>query len=122
MYNKRTRADLKIEVLTNPACSHCPAAIRATQELMESNPELSGRVKWKEIRANTSEGRKRTRKYQIRGVPTIILTNKNGQIGIIPGAPMEKKYLEAVYYMLGEEIPAEKKKQFRGFLSNFFGR
>lgn len=89
---------------------------------MESNPELNGRVKWKEIRTNTPEGRKRTRKYQIRRVPTIILTNKKGQIGIIPGAPREKKYLEAVYDMLGEEIPAEKKKQFRGFLSKFFGR
>jgi len=72
------------------------SAIRATQELIESNPELNGRIKWKEIRTNTSEGRKKTRRYQIRSVPTIILTNKKGQMGIIPGAPREKKYLEAV--------------------------
>jgi thioredoxin-related protein len=41
-------------------------------------------------------GWKKTRRYQIRSVPTIILTNKKGQMGIIPGASREKKYLEAV--------------------------
>ncbi|MBE9594128.1 MAG: hypothetical protein IMF19_11710 [Proteobacteria bacterium] len=46
-------ADLKVDILTNP--------------------ELNVRIKWKEIRINTSEGRKKARKYQIRSV--IILTN-----------------------------------------------
>lgn len=117
-------ADLRIEVLTSSSCPHCPSAVRATRKLLEDYPELEGRVRWGEVSTNTPDGRHKARRYQVRSVPTIILTNRAGQTGILPGAPTQKKYLEAVYEMLGDAVPPQKKKQSDsgGFLSRFFGR
>ncbi len=103
-------ADLKIEVFTGPRCPHCPHAVKATKKLLKDNPRLRERVKWVEVSTGTKKGSRRAQRYGIRSVPTIILTNKEGDKGGIRGTPSQRKYLEYVYEMLGEEMPAEKSR------------
>ncbi|MFH1722472.1 MAG: thioredoxin family protein [Candidatus Altiarchaeota archaeon] len=119
-------AELKIEVFTNPRCPHCPSAVKATKELLRENKKLKERVKWSELSTATSKGRKKATTYGIRSVPTIVLTDKNGEKGAIAGAPSQRKYLETVYKMLGEEPPEEiteegKKEGKPGLLERLFG-
>ncbi len=94
-------AEVKIEVFTSMTCPHCPAAVTATKQLLKENPDLAGKVKWKEISTSSSEGRSKAARYGIRSIPTIVLTNKKGQKGGYVGAPTQKKYLEMVEKMLG---------------------
>lgn len=98
-------AELKIEVFTSPTCPHCPAAVRATKELLDTYPDLAERVKWSEVSTATGRGRKRAQSYEIRSVPTIILTNEAGEKGGITGAPGPEKYAKIAYKMLGDEPP-----------------
>ncbi len=93
-------SDLKIEVFTSPGCPHCPTAVRVTRELMEENPELAERVRWKEMSTATPEGSRKAQAYGIRAVPTIIFTNKRGERGGYVGAPSKKRYLEIIEEML----------------------
>jgi len=92
--------ELTIEVFTSPRCPHCPAAVRATKELMAQHPELEDKVGWKELSVATPEGSRKANEYGIRGVPTIILTDKDGNKGGIVGAPAVKRYYEVVSQML----------------------
>lgn len=57
-------------------------------------------------------------------MPTIILTNKKGEVGSITGTPSIRKYVKIVYEMLGEEPPlAEEEKEHKpGILDRLFGR
>ncbi len=116
-------AELKIEVFTSPTCPHCPAAVRATRELLAKYPGLEGRVKWSEVSTATSRGRKRAQSYEIRGVPTIILTNEAGEKGGITGAPGPDKYVKIVYEMLGEDPPETDapSKEKHGLFARIFG-
>ncbi len=100
-------ADLKIEVFTSPRCPHCPSAVKATKQLLKENKKFGGRVKWAELNTATPKGRKKAQSYGIRGVPTIVFTNKKGERGAVTGTPSQKKYLKIVYEMLGEEMPEE---------------
>jgi len=109
-------SELKIEVFTSRTCPHCPSAVRATKQLLEENPSLKGRVKWSEVSTSTPKGGRRASTYQIRSVPTIILTNKNGEKGAYPGTPSQEKYLKMVYEMLGEELPEKLKGKSDGLL------
>ncbi|MBN2518254.1 MAG: thioredoxin family protein [Candidatus Altiarchaeota archaeon] len=94
-------AELNIEVFTSPTCPHCPAAVRATEELLAEHPELEGRIKWKEMSTATQEGHRKAVAYGIMAVPTIVLTNtKTGQKGGIRGAPTKAGYLKAISEML----------------------
>jgi thioredoxin 1 len=93
-------AELKIEVFTSPTCPHCPSAVRATKELLEENPELKEKVAWVEVSTATADGSRRAREYGIRGVPTIIFTNSNGEKGGVVGTPTKKKYLEIIKQMM----------------------
>ena len=95
-------SDLKIEVFTSPTCPNCPAAVRATKELLAANKELGGRVLWKELSTATPQGRRKAAKYGIRSVPTIIMSNSRGGKGGIVGTPTQEKYLEVVREMMGE--------------------
>lgn len=115
-------AELKIEVFTSPTCPACPSAIKATKELLKENKQLGGRVKWVEMSTGTPKGSKRARRYGIRGVPTIIITNRRGEKGGITGTPSKRKYLEVVYKMLGETPPVQKDEKSKpGLLTKLFG-
>ncbi|HHQ45120.1 MAG TPA: hypothetical protein ENN13_03180 [Candidatus Altiarchaeales archaeon] len=102
-------SELKIEVFTSPTCPHCPGAVRATKKLLEDHPELTDCVKWREMNTGTPEGRRNAQKYEIRTVPTIILTNSSNEKGGINGTPTQEKYLNIVYEMLGKEMPKAEK-------------
>lgn len=117
-------ADLKIEVFTSLMCSNCPPAVKATKQLLKDNTQLKDRLKWVEVSTSTSKGRKRAQSYGIRGVPTIVFTNKKGEKGVVTGTPSRKKYLEIVYEMLGEEIPEELivEEDNTGFFNRLFKR
>jgi len=93
-------ADLKIEVFTSPTCPHCPAAVRATKEFLQENPDIAERVKWKEMSTASAEGSRKARAYGIRSVPTIILTNRRGQKGGYVGAPTKRAYMKIITQML----------------------
>ncbi len=118
-------ADLKIEVFTSNTYPHCPAAARATKGLMEESPEIAARISWKEMNTSTAEGRRKAKSYDIRTVPTIILTNtKTGEKAGLAGAPSKKKYIEAIYKTLGEQVPGggeEPKASFGGRFKKLFG-
>ena len=85
-------ATIKIEVFTSPTCPHCPAAVKATETLVEENPELAEKIKWKEMSTASNEGSKKARAYGIRGVPTIVATNSEGQKTAYVGAPKQSTY------------------------------
>ena len=116
-------ADLKIEVFTNPRCPNCPGAVKATKNLLKTCKGLAGRVKWTELSTATSKGSKKARRYGIRSVPTIIITDRRGNMGGFTGTPTERKYVEAVYELLGEDPPKQEPEveQSKSFLSNLFG-
>ncbi len=97
--------ELKIEVFTSNTCPHCPAAVRVTKELFENNPELKEIAKWKEMNTSTVVGSKKAKRYGIRSVPTIILTNgKTGEQAGLSGAPSEKRYLKVISEFTGKKI------------------
>lgn len=113
--------ELWIEVFTSRNCPHCPAAVEATKKLLKENPGLREKVKWKQMDTSTREGGNKADKYGIRTVPTIILTNKNGEKGGLRGAPSQRKYLETVHEMLGWSKPEEPGGQRQGFLKRLLG-
>jgi predicted DsbA family dithiol-disulfide isomerase len=92
--------ELEIEVFTSPTCPHCPAAVRATEDLLKENPELAEKISWKHLSTASAEGSRKATAYGIRSVPTIILTNSKGQKGGFVGAPGQKTYLNIVNEML----------------------
>ncbi len=101
--------DLEIEIFTSPTCPHCPAAVKATKEVLNENPELKARVEWKEMNTAKSYAKRRARSYGIRSVPTIILTNtKTGEKSGVTGAPSNQRYLKMIYDVLDEDIPQSK--------------
>lgn len=87
---------IEIEIFTSPTCPHCPAAVRATKELMEQHPELKKSVVWREMSTATQEGNRKAAGYGIRGVPTIVMTDRNGEKSGIVGAPTVARYYEVV--------------------------
>jgi predicted DsbA family dithiol-disulfide isomerase len=117
-------SDLKIEVFTGPRCPNCPHAVKATKKLLKDNPKLRERVKWVEVSTGTRRGQKRAQRYGIRSVPTIILTNKNGEKRGVRGTPSQDRYLDYVYQMLGEEVPENmvEKGEKKGFFERLFNR
>ena len=117
-------SDLKIEVFTSPRCPHCPSAVKATKQLLKDNPQLEERIKWQEMNTVTPKGKKRAQAYEIRGVPTIVFTNKEGEKGALTGTPSQRKYLEIVYEMLGEQMPENmvEKGEKKGLFERLFKR
>jgi len=115
--------DLVIEVFTSPTCPHCPAAIKVTKEVLNENPELKARVEWTEMNTAKSHAKRRARSYGIRTVPTIILINtKTGEKSGVTGAPGKRKYLEAIYGAMDENLPQDKqsaKSSPNSFVSRF---
>lgn len=99
-------ATVLIEVFTSPTCPHCPAAVKATKELLQKHEELKKEVVWKEMSTGTPRGYNKARTYGISAVPTIILTNlkTNERFGVV-GAPSDKKYLDLIYKTLGRAPP-----------------
>jgi thioredoxin 1 len=94
---------LEIEIFTSPTCPHCPAAVRATKELMEKHPELKDSVVWKEMSTVTPQGAEKARAYGIRGVPTIVITNEKGEKAGLVGAPDVKRYYDVIQKILSGE-------------------
>ena len=92
--------DLTIEVFTSPTCPHCPAAVKATETLVEENPELAKHITWSELSTATREGREKAVAYGIRGVPTIVVTNSKGQKGAHVGAPPRATYMKMIREMM----------------------
>lgn len=93
-------AELTIEVFTSSTCPHCPAAVFATEKLLEEHPELADKVAWKELNTQTPEGTSKARAYGVRGVPTIVITNSRGERGAFVGAPTSKTYLNMIKEMM----------------------
>ena len=91
---------LEIEIFTSPMCPHCPAAVRATKELMEKHPELKESVSWKEMSTATPEGAQKARSYGIRGVPTIVIINEKGEKSGLVGAPDVNRYYDVIRKVL----------------------
>jgi small redox-active disulfide protein 1 len=89
-------AEIKIEVFTSPTCPHCPAAVKATEMLVEQNPDLAEKIKWKEMSTASEEGSKKARSYGIRGVPTIVVTNEKGEKTAYVGAPKQDTYKKLI--------------------------
>jgi len=115
--------DLKIEVFTSPTCPHCPAAVKATKDVLNENQELKARVEWMEMNTAKSHAKRRARGYGIQSVPTLILTNtKTGEKSGVVGAPSRQKYLKMIYETMGECIPKNKetaKSESSSFVSRF---
>jgi small redox-active disulfide protein 1 len=88
--------DIKIEVFTSPTCPHCPAAVRATEMLVEQNPDLAEKIKWKEMSTASAEGSRKAHAYGIRGVPTIVVTNEKGEKMAYVGAPKQETYKKLI--------------------------
>jgi len=93
-------AELKIEVFTSFTCPHCPSAIKATETLLEENPELVDKIEWEEVSTRTAEGARRAQDYGIQSVPTVIVTNSKGERGGYLGPPPRKDYLRMVTELL----------------------
>jgi len=118
--------DLEIEIFTSSTCPHCPAAVKATEEVLNENPQLKARVEWREMNTAKSHAKRRARSYGIRSVPTIILTNtKTGEKSGVTGAPGNQKYLKMIYDVLDEDIPQSKEltasNSFVSGFRNLFG-
>ena len=103
---------VNIEVFTSRTCPHCPAAVDATRELLSDNPDLRKIVRWRQVSTATSDGSRKARKYGIRSVPTIIITNtETGEVFAVTGAPSKNKYRAMVNKAAGKEIENEKEKK-----------
>jgi len=114
-------SDLKIEVFTSKRCPHCPHAVAATKKLLKENPILKDRIRWDEVSTSTPNGSRKAKRYGIMSVPTIILTNKQGDVRGIKGIPSQSEYLKYVYLMLGEESPKTEDEQGKnGFFNRLF--
>jgi predicted DsbA family dithiol-disulfide isomerase len=90
---------IKIEVFTSPTCPHCPGAVKATEKLLDENPELQDKVTWKELSTASPKGHSKAKTYGIRSVPTIVVTNSRGEKGAYAGAPTQRHYKDMIEKM-----------------------
>jgi small redox-active disulfide protein 1 len=91
---------MKLLVFVSPSCVHCPKAEKVVKEVV---PEYADKgVSWEKLRVKTSEGKALSRKYGVKGVPTIIIPDENGnELERIVGAPSDSKLRSVIEKHLG---------------------
>ncbi|MBT3463647.1 hypothetical protein HOD20_06250 [archaeon] len=95
-----------VEVFTSPTCPHCPSAKKIAKEVCDKRED----VKFLETSTMTSKGSKRAQKFDVRGVPTLIITGPgtNERIGYV-GTPSKDSLNNMINIALGKEKWKEKK-------------
>ena len=91
---------MKLLLFVSPGCPHCPDAERVAKKI---SPEYyHNGLAYKKIRTRTSEGKELSKNYNIRGVPTIILADDEGnELKRIVGAPSENVLRSEIEKHLG---------------------
>ena len=99
-------------VFVSSTCPHCPSSKKLVQKVVPSYAEYG--VFWKKIRVKTSEGKKLSKEYGVRGIPAIILLDEDRcELERFVGTPSEEKLKSAIETHLGIRKP---------FFSRLFGR
>ena len=90
----------KIEIFTSPTCPHCPSAKRAVSDFAKNRDD----VKVVETSTATKKGSDRAMRFDVRGVPTIIVTGPgtDERIGYV-GAPSKSGLEKMVRIAKGED-------------------
>lgn len=89
-----------IEVFTSLTCPHCPHAKKVALKVSKDRDD----VKIVETSIATKQGQKRSRSFQIRSVPTLIITGPGSDenIGYV-GTPSENQLNKMINIALGKE-------------------
>jgi glutaredoxin len=89
----------KIEIFTSPTCPYCPGAVKAAREFAKGND-----VQVVENSTATMQGSKRAEEYDVRSVPTLVITGPGSseRIGYV-GIPSQSGLKKMVNIALGKE-------------------
>jgi len=102
---------MKLLVFVSSNCPHCPKAERAVQRLAPGYYEQG--LSYRKVRVKTPEGKELSSRYGIKGLPTILFLDDEGNdMGRKVGAPDEDKLRNDIEKMLGLK---------KSFFSRLFG-
>ena len=91
---------MNVLVFVSSSCPHCPHAEEVAKEIVPNYYAFGANLE--KVRIKTSEGKELSRKYNVMGVPTIILTNDDGkEIERMVGAPNEDRLKKSIEKALG---------------------
>jgi len=102
---------MKLMLFVSSGCPHCPKAEAAVSRVL---PEYSGHgVEFEKVRTRTSEGKELSARYGIRGLPTILMIDDEGnELKRIVGAPSDDNLKGKIEGALGLK---------KGLFSRVFG-
>jgi len=91
---------MKVLLFVSSTCSHCPKAEKLAKQMFPDY--YSQGLSFSKMRMKTSEGKRLAKEYSIRGVPTFIFLDDEGNyLDRIVGAPSEGALRGAVEKHLG---------------------
>ena len=76
-------AERVVRVFTHPACSGCPATVRAVWDLCALHPEVALRT----VSLDSKEGLEEAHAATVRTIPTVILSDGGIEVARWVGAP-----------------------------------
>jgi len=91
-------------LFVSSTCSHCPKAEKLAKQMF---PEYYGKgLSFSKMRMKTSEGKRLAKEYSIRGVPTFIFLDDDGNyLDRIVGVPSEGTLRGTIEKHLGIKRP-----------------
>ncbi len=101
---------MRILLFVSSHCPHCPNAERVVKKVVPEYYDYQ--VTLSKVRVKTSEGKELSLKYNIRSLPTILISDDNGnEIKRIVGVPSENGLKDIIEKKLGLK---------KSFFSKFF--
>ncbi len=103
---------MRVLVFVSSHCPHCPNAERLVKRVTPDYKEHG--VSFSKVRIKTSGGKILSKKYGVRGTPTIILINNDGvELKRHVGTPSEDKFRSMMEKAIGLK---------KSFFSRLFGK
>jgi len=91
---------MEVLVFVSSNCPHCPKAVRIVKRIIHKYGEYG--LKYRKIRAKTSEAKKLSAEYDISVYPTILFLNDEKKcVYRVSGVPNEDGFRKKIEQMLG---------------------